>query len=63
MPSTLELRQALEEAIERETRQALNDAGGSITKAAALLGLTRATVHRRMGKYGIEIQRIVNEAA
>lgn len=61
--TTDELRQALEEAIERETRQALIDAGGSPTQAARLLGITRPTVYRRMWKYGIEVQRVVNEAA
>ena len=63
MQTTEEARRALEEAIERETRQALTDAGGSPKRAAELLGLTRPTVYRRMEKYGIEIQRVVTQAA
>ena len=45
---------------ERQLRQALAEADGSPTKAAALLGVTRMTVHRRMKKYGIQIQRVVS---
>jgi two-component system, NtrC family, response regulator HydG len=43
---------------ERQLREALETADGSPTKAAALLGVTRVTVHRRMKKYGIQIKRI-----
>lgn len=48
---------------ERQLREALATAEGSPTKAAVLLGVTRMTIHRRMKKYGIEIQRVVKRAA
>lgn len=48
---------------ERRLREALQAAEGSPTKAAALLGVTRMTVHRRMKKYGVEIARVVKKAA
>jgi transcriptional regulator of acetoin/glycerol metabolism len=48
---------------ERQLREALAVADGSPTRAAALLGVSRVTVHRRMKKYGIEIKRVVDRAA
>lgn len=48
---------------ERQLREALATADGSPVKAAALLGVTRMTVWRRMRKYGVEIKRVVNRAA
>jgi len=47
---------------ERQTREALASANGSPTKAAAVLGVSRMTVHRRMKKYGIQVKRVVEPA-
>ena len=44
---------------ERQLREALAAADGSPTRAGEILGVTRMTVHRRMRKYGVEIQRVV----
>ena len=49
-----QLKQALVEAEERETRQALIDAGGSPTRAARALGVSKPTIYRRMERYGIK---------
>jgi transcriptional regulator of acetoin/glycerol metabolism len=63
MQTTAELRRALAESEERDTRQALIQTAGRPSKAAELLGVSKPTVYRRMKKYGIEIQRVVNQAA
>jgi len=42
-----------------ELRDALNKAGGSISDAAEILGVHRATVYRLMDRYGIELKRVV----
>jgi DNA-binding NtrC family response regulator len=41
-------------AEERLVRQALERTGGNVQRAAALLGLSRPSLYRRMEKYGIE---------
>ncbi len=38
---------------ERELRNALKMAGGGVSRAAEILGVTRVTLWRRMGKYGV----------
>ena len=43
----------VEEAEERLVRQALERTGGNIQRAAALLGLSRPSLYRRMEKYAI----------
>ena len=37
----------------REVRQALDDARGNVSRAAAILGISRQALYRRMDKYGI----------
>lgn len=44
---------------EQQVRKALEAARGSVTVAAATLGVSRQTVYRLINKYGIEIRRIV----
>jgi len=44
----------VDEAEERLVRQALEQTGGNIQRAATLLGLSRPSLYRRMEKYGIE---------
>jgi len=44
----------VEEAEKQLVRQALEKTGGNIQRAAALLGLSRPALYRRMEKYGIE---------
>ncbi|HJT97707.1 MAG TPA: sigma-54 dependent transcriptional regulator [Rhodanobacteraceae bacterium] len=44
----------VDEAEEQLVRQALERTGGNIQRAAALLGLSRPSLYRRMEKYGIE---------
>jgi DNA-binding NtrC family response regulator len=44
----------VEQAEERMVRQALERTGGNIQRAAAMLGLSRPSLYRRMEKYGIE---------
>lgn len=43
----------VDEAEERLVRQALERTGGNVQRAAALLGLSRPSLYRRMEKYGI----------
>ena len=45
---------SVEAAEEQLVRQALERTGGNIQRAAALLGLSRPSLYRRMEKYGIE---------
>ncbi len=47
---------------EQQLRRALTDADGSPVKAAAILGISRMTVWRRMKKYGLIVERIVKAA-
>ncbi|MBO9663919.1 sigma-54 dependent transcriptional regulator [Dokdonella sp.] len=44
----------VEQAEERMVRQALERTSGNIQRAAALLGLSRPSLYRRLQKYGIE---------
>ncbi len=44
----------VEQAEEHLVRQAIEQTGGNIQRAAALLGLSRPALYRRMQKYGIE---------
>lgn len=44
----------VEQAEERMVREALDRTGGNIQRAAALLGLSRPSLYRRLAKYGIE---------
>ena len=44
----------VEQAEEQMVRQALEQTGGNIQRAAAMLGLSRPALYRRMEKYGIE---------
>lgn len=44
---------------EVEVRRALNDAAGSATRAAVILGVHRVTVYKLMRRFGIEIRREV----
>lgn len=37
-----------------EIENAITEAGGNLTRAAALLGITRQTLYRRLAKYGIK---------
>lgn len=47
----------VDEAEQRLVRQALERNAGNIQRAAAQLGLTRASLYRRLAKYGIETTR------
>jgi two-component system response regulator HydG len=47
---------------ERQLREALASTDGSPTRAAALLGVSRMTVHRRIKKYGVQVKRVVEPA-
>ncbi|MBW1916061.1 MAG: helix-turn-helix domain-containing protein, partial [Deltaproteobacteria bacterium] len=40
---------------------ALNLTGGNISKAAKFLGLSRPTLHSRIGKYRLKIESSVKE--
>ena len=62
MQTSTQLRQALIEVEEGETRAALVAADGSPARAAVLLGISKPTVYRRMKKYGIEIKRVIQAA-
>ncbi len=44
----------LKSAEKTEIENALTESGGNLTRAAALLGITRQTLYRRMAKYGIK---------
>ena len=43
----------LEASERRLVMQALDEAGGNISRAAALLGITRAALYRRIEKFGL----------
>lgn len=43
-----------------EIENAITEAGGNLTRAAALLGITRQTLYRRMTKYNIKYKVILN---
>ena len=57
------LADALERASEQAVREALEEAHGSKTRAALILGVSRPTVYRLMERHGIEVRRIVEPAA
>ena len=38
-----------------EIENALTESGGNLTRAAAILGITRQTLYRRMAKYNIQV--------
>lgn len=59
MQTAEELRRALVEAEERETRRALDEAAGNVTAAARALGISKPTIYRRMERYGIQVRRVV----
>ncbi len=42
--------------------QVLDQCGGNQTKAAAILGVTRVTVWKRMKKYGIDLNKVVSRS-
>ncbi len=44
----------LKSAEKTEIENALSESGGNLTRAAALLGITRQTLYRRMAKYNIK---------
>jgi DNA-binding NtrC family response regulator len=52
MPASPQM--TVEQAEERLVRQALEQTGGNIQRAAAKLGLSRPALYRRMEKYGID---------
>ncbi len=53
-PATATPGLTVDQAEERMVRQALSQTAGNIQRAAALLGLSRPALYRRMEKYGIE---------
>lgn len=57
------LADAIAEASEKALRDALEQAGGSPTKAARILGVTRPTVYRLMDRHHIEVERRIKPAA
>lgn len=54
---------AVNQAKEAAVRDALEQAQGSPTKAAVLLGVSRAQVYRYMQDFGIEVERRIKPAA
>lgn len=62
MQTADELRLALAEAEERETREALARSHGSVTAAARALGVSKPTIYRRMERYGLRVKRVVEDA-
>lgn len=38
---------------------ALSEAGGVVTRAAAILGLSRQALYRRMERHGVSVKRVV----
>jgi len=56
------LSDAVDRAAEQAVREALEEAGGSPTRAARILGVSRPTVYRLMERHGIEVQRVVKAA-
>lgn len=54
MQTAEELREALVEADERETREALIASRGNVSQAARALGISKPTIYRRMKRYGLE---------
>lgn len=45
---------ALEEAERTALHRTLRQAGGNVSRAARLLGISRATLHRKMARFGLE---------
>ena len=45
----------MEEMEKERIRRALSDCNGNVTRAAASLGITRASLYRRLEKYRIEL--------
>ena len=48
------LQRALDDAARKEIRAALREAGGTITEAARLLGVSRIALRARMNALGVE---------
>lgn len=57
------LADAIDRAAEQAVRDALEQAGGSPTRAARTLGVSRWTVYRLMDRHGIELERRIKPAA
>lgn len=57
------LEQQLDRATEKAVREALAASGGSPTKAAVLLGVSRQTVYRYIERFGITRRVVLDEAA
>jgi two-component system nitrogen regulation response regulator NtrX len=51
------LRSRLEEEEERSVREALDTAGWNVSEAARRLGIDRASLHRKIKRYGLERQK------
>jgi DNA-binding NtrC family response regulator len=47
----------LRETEKQTIRQTLENTGSNVSRAATLLGISRATLYSRIKKYGIEISR------
>lgn len=47
-------KRALEEKEKEKIIQILDDSGGNVTRAAAILGISRNTLYRKLKKYGIQ---------
>lgn len=45
-----------EEQAEQQIRQAIAESNGNLTQAAALLGISRPTLYKKMNRYGISNQ-------
>jgi two-component system NtrC family response regulator len=57
------LADAIGQAAAQAVREALEQAEGSPTRAARILGVSRPTVYRLMERHGIEVERRIKPAA